>query len=533
MNHPAPIRGLIIATAASLAWGPLHAIATWSIVMVDVQTREVAVGSATCLTGFDLQAGLAVAIVDVGGGAAQSAVDVSGQNRLRIHDELLAGTPPNTILELLDAQDNQHQLRQYGIVDVLGRSATFTGSGAGAWAGGVIGQVGSIHYAVQGNVLTGSPVVEMAEAAILATAGDLPAKLMAAMEAARAMGGDGRCSCQAGDPTACGAPPATFTKTAHVGFVIVARTGDTDGGCASDGCAAGDYFMNFNVAGAQSGDPDPVFTMQANYDAWREAMLGVPDGRQSTWAFDLAAVPADGTAMANLTFELRDWQGAVVQNEDAVVSVHHDPDGPGLSTIGAVQNHGDGVYSVPLTAASEPVVDRLRITVDDGSRPVTLIPLPEFISAHAVDSDRDGDIDATDAALFLPCVTGPDTPVTGGCFASDFDGGGQVDLIDYSQFQLLFTGRPCTVLHVLSGPQAMNIPCGESFSASVQVLSDPLPAFQWLLDGEQIAGATTTDYFVAAADDEHHGDYSVRVSNACGAVITEEVLIRVFPNPCP
>ena len=69
--------------------------------------------------------------------------------------------------------------------------------------------IGDIVYAVQGNVLTGPAVITAAEQAIRTTPGDLAEKLMAAMEASRFFGGDGRCSCNGNSPTQCGAPPAS------------------------------------------------------------------------------------------------------------------------------------------------------------------------------------------------------------------------------------------------------------------------------------------------------------------------------------
>ena len=36
----------------------------------------------------------------------------------------------------------------------------FTGTGAGAWAGDVVGQIGTLRYTIQGNVLTGQPALE-------------------------------------------------------------------------------------------------------------------------------------------------------------------------------------------------------------------------------------------------------------------------------------------------------------------------------------------------------------------------------------
>lgn len=230
-----PFRGLAAwaltgLVGAALLAGPLtgRAAATWSILIADTRTGEIVLGSATCLTGFDLRAGTPVIVTGVGAATAQSFVDSTGQNRVFIRDGLLAGTDPDQILAGLATFDTGHQTRQYGIVDTAGRAATFSGTSAGNWAGGVTGQAGDLVYAVQGNLLTGPNVVDDAVDALLTTEGDLPAKLMAAMEAARAAGGDGRCSCPGSNPTGCGSPPPSFEKSSHIAYVMGARAGDTD-----------------------------------------------------------------------------------------------------------------------------------------------------------------------------------------------------------------------------------------------------------------------------------------------------------------
>jgi hypothetical protein len=214
-------------SAASMLACAGSAHATWSILLVDTRTGEIALGSATCLTSFDLRANTPVIITGVGAATAQSFVDSSGRNRVRIRDGLALGLTPAEILTDLSTFDPGHQTRQYGIVDTTGLAATFSGTGAGAWAGGTTGEVDGIIYAVQGNLLTGPAVVDDAVAAIIATPGDLAEKLMAGMEAARAKGGDARCSCTP-LPIPCGTPPVGFLKSADIGYMMIARTGDVD-----------------------------------------------------------------------------------------------------------------------------------------------------------------------------------------------------------------------------------------------------------------------------------------------------------------
>ncbi len=220
----AAVAGLGVGLAAS------EADATWSILIANTRTGEIAVASATCLTSINLRHETPVLISGVGGATAQSFVDQSGRNRGLVRDLLLAGVEPGLILDALDAFDPSHQTRQYGIIDVTGGAATFSGTGAGAWAGGQTGRVGDLVYAVQGNVLAGAPVVQDAVDAILMTPGDIPEKLMAGMEAAFVQGGDGRCSCTSNGPD-CGSPPqgGDFDKSAHVGYMLIARAGDADG----------------------------------------------------------------------------------------------------------------------------------------------------------------------------------------------------------------------------------------------------------------------------------------------------------------
>jgi hypothetical protein len=228
--------GRWLLAAAGLAASATGASATWSIILIDTRTGEIAAGSATCLTGFDLQANTPVILTGIGAATAQSFVDSTGQNRVFIRDKMALGVAPADIITGLATFDTGHQTRQYGIADVLGRTTTFSGTGANAWAGGqtgqffntYAGQTGDVVYAIQGNILTGPCVVQAAVAAAISEPGDLPQKLMKAMQAARVAGGDGRCSCP-GNPTGCGCPPASFTKSSHIAYMLISRTGDQDG----------------------------------------------------------------------------------------------------------------------------------------------------------------------------------------------------------------------------------------------------------------------------------------------------------------
>lgn len=92
-----------------------------------------------------------------------------------------------TLVRLLE-DDPDKELRQVGLVDAKGVSATFTGHGCFPWAGGVSGK----GYAIQGNILKSAKVVPAMEKTFLKAKGSLPARLHAALLAGDRAGGDKR-----------------------------------------------------------------------------------------------------------------------------------------------------------------------------------------------------------------------------------------------------------------------------------------------------------------------------------------------------
>lgn len=368
---------------------PPVADATWSVCAADRRTGEIALAQATCIVGPDLQAKLAIILPGKGGGCVQQWWDNNGAKRIAMHDGLLAGLSPQEILDGI-----QLTQFQYGLVDTEGRSATFTGSGGGNFAGGVAGTAGDIAYAVQGNVLAGQNVVDSAVQALLATSGALPDRVMAAMRAAAEAGGDGRCSCNQALPASCGSPPPGFdlttAKSAHTGFFLVARIGDAAGICErAPGCANGDYFLAFNTAPGQSGPPDPIVEMEAEFAAWKAARTGQPDQLESITTWSRPSLPGNGTARSQLLLQLVDYHGTPILHGGYGVRVRHAPGSDGLSSIGPVHDHGDGSYSVPVTAGVGQGLDRIRVEVDDGIRPIVLAPDRELLLTPTLSASSD------------------------------------------------------------------------------------------------------------------------------------------------
>lgn len=352
--------------------------ATWSIVLADRNTREVAVGTVTCLEPFDLLAIVPVVVVGKGAGACQSFGDFDGQRRPVIFNGLAGGDSPEAILDEV-ALIGGHQGRQYGIADTRGRTITFTGTQCAQWAGGITGEIGAIVYAIQGNILTGPCVVDAIRDALANTAGDMADKLMAGMEAARDAGGDGRCSCFAG-PTGCGCPPPTFLKSGHIGGMIVARLGDSDDPeCAASGCADGKYYMRLNVKFQTVANPDPVDQLRLQFCAWRAALRGKPDHLRSRVSFDPPTIPADGVSRTTMRIELRDWRGARAYRPGRALTVTHAEGSAGQAAIGRVESADGNVFTVCLTAGRQAGVDLFAVRLDEVPNPIVLMPAPRLV----------------------------------------------------------------------------------------------------------------------------------------------------------
>lgn len=91
-------------------------------------------------------------------------------------------------LDAVLAADAGRDDRQAGIVDAGGRGATYTGRSCMTWAGGRTGA----GYAAQGNILTGPEVVDAMAEAYEAGTGALADRLLLALAAGDAAGGDRR-----------------------------------------------------------------------------------------------------------------------------------------------------------------------------------------------------------------------------------------------------------------------------------------------------------------------------------------------------
>ena len=169
-------------------WPP---VATFSILGFDPETGEV--GAAVQSRVFSVGNGVIWGEAGVGVVATQAVVDVSyGPQALAL---LRAGmSPEEAVAEILRTDANPRpddwpiEGRQFSVMDALGNVATHTGPGASEWAGHRLGR----HVSAQGNILAGPEVVEQMVEALEVTEGHLSLRLLAALEAGQAAGGDRR-----------------------------------------------------------------------------------------------------------------------------------------------------------------------------------------------------------------------------------------------------------------------------------------------------------------------------------------------------
>jgi len=157
---------------------------TFSIVAADLEAQEV--GCAVQSRYFSVGSVVSWAQAGVGAVATQAAgVAVYGARALA---ELAGGAAPEDAIERVLADDPARETRQLGVVTAAGAAAAFTGAECLDWAGHRVGA----GFAVQGNILAGEAVVDEMARAFEETTGPLVGRLVAALEAGQAAGGDRR-----------------------------------------------------------------------------------------------------------------------------------------------------------------------------------------------------------------------------------------------------------------------------------------------------------------------------------------------------
>jgi uncharacterized Ntn-hydrolase superfamily protein len=241
---------------------------TWSVVAVDPVTGDVGVSMASCVPETH---GDAVAALAPGRGAAAVQARWDLTNRNRVFELLEQGLPAGEIVRRVTAPEADSVLgrRQYGVVTMAGGSvelAGYSGDRTSTWSGRAHDE--SMAVTAQGNTLVSEAVVGHALEAFLqhdaAGLNTLPDRLMRALEAGSAAGGDVRCNRNG------------ITSTAATAMILVARGGDpayatADIGLTDQGTSAAPW-LALSVTNAREG-PNPIIELRRRYDAWRRETI--------------------------------------------------------------------------------------------------------------------------------------------------------------------------------------------------------------------------------------------------------------------
>lgn len=159
-------------------------VATFSIVARDPATDEL--GIAVQSRAFRAGAIVSYAKAGVGAIATQAAANQTyGPRGLEL---LEMGLSPHEVVEHLTGADPGRDRRQLAVIDAEGRVRAYTGSGTSAWAGHIEGE----NFSAQGNILAGEAVVQAMAEAFESSTGPLALRLMDALDAGEAAGGDAR-----------------------------------------------------------------------------------------------------------------------------------------------------------------------------------------------------------------------------------------------------------------------------------------------------------------------------------------------------
>jgi uncharacterized Ntn-hydrolase superfamily protein len=170
---------------------------TFSIIAFDPATNELGVGVQSRAFG----AGAAVPYAKPGVGAVATQASANRQYGPKAIALLEQGLSPSEVVKRITDEDPGRDTRQVAVIDTKGRSAVYTGKRVIdrnsdpkdlVHLGGYAGHVAGVNFSAQGNTLASEEVVKAMATAYQNGKGSMAEKLMDALDAAQAKGGDTR-----------------------------------------------------------------------------------------------------------------------------------------------------------------------------------------------------------------------------------------------------------------------------------------------------------------------------------------------------
>jgi len=230
-----------------------QAHATWSVIVLDKETRSIGLAGASC---SDYVAGIAGFVPGKGAVMAQAASN--WQAKTKAEELIRTGAAPDQILATIINPDFDPDFsrQQYAIMtfDAFDKPVTYTGTSTEDYHGAITGD----GFSTQGNMLPGSKVLEAVAASISATRkANRPIEeiLLKALEAGASAGGDKRCGKQ----------------RAASAFITVIRPD----------LAWWEPYLNINVHHVRQGGSNAVALVRGEYRRWQANYRG---SRSTSWA---------------------------------------------------------------------------------------------------------------------------------------------------------------------------------------------------------------------------------------------------------
>lgn len=270
---------------------------TFSIVAVDSLTGEIGSAGASCLDNLQFPGSNGAIIISnilPGRGAIHTQAQWNATNQNTARAKMLEGLAPAAVVDWMKTHDAgfSANTRQYGVVDFSPagnpRSAAFTGTNCLDWKGHRTGP----NYSIQGNILLGPQILDSMEAHFLAATGTLADRLMYALQGAKVVGADTRCT-------------ANGTSSLSA-FVRVAKPSDP----------ANQFYLDLNVPSLPA-KMEPIDSLQRLYDQWKTSAAPEPAAAVAKVfpnpTFDQISVVLEH---AKGVFELYDSTGRLVFSKD-------------------------------------------------------------------------------------------------------------------------------------------------------------------------------------------------------------------------
>jgi len=208
-------------------------------------TGQVGSAGASCIAGS-----IILSDVHPGRGVIHTQSFYLAANQIYARSLMNMGLSPEQIRDSLVAHDAQNNptVRQYGIVDLIGggRTAAYTGVNCFDYKNHILAPT----YSIQGNILLGQQILDSMQSRFLRETGTLADKMMAALQGAKVIGADTRC---------------TGRNTSSISaFIRMGRTQDT----------SGTLYLDLNVNDTPVGR-DPIDSLQILYNNWLTSIKNI------------------------------------------------------------------------------------------------------------------------------------------------------------------------------------------------------------------------------------------------------------------